>query len=525
MIRQFLIVYKVVILQQGSYFPSSIFPFDMKFITPLTIALLVAAPAIVLAADPPRNQQLQQNPRAHSQQQASLPEVEVYQNKETLPGFETAYENLKAGGSYEIMQVKHVMDLLKNPEDKIDFLEKLKELAVKADLRLVCILFSALKKQPQPVNAFCSSIRSYFGSDYFSKNPQYLNLIEELIGKMIDSLNSNTSDNVDRQKELDIALLNYYQLFISLLQKKELSDYLVQSFNRRCSPHYIETLLKYLFDSLSFNVGADGIPLVKQCARYIEARYKNEPNNEQYKADHDFAQGYLDMFMEAKSPTMFQYDFYEQTYALKEMTAIASKWLPLKEPPQCTNEGQSKRLKYFSIEDSDANNAAGPFLKSSIAKMFLSWKCCDKPYGAIVACEDYLKVARLSGHLREDENFKAEDFFFWRAVATSFDWEKAMDLLRRSYFLPSFVREYMEKNRGTFEEKLDGEQQEALWDYCQLNFDRLRCLQKYSHAVDEGELADIKAEYNVILKKMYLLEEGIKSEDFKFTIPALPEKQ
>ena len=163
-------------------------------------------------------------------------------------------------------------------------------------------------------------------------------------------------------------------------------------------------------------------------------------------------------------------------------------------------------------------------MESSIREMLVYWKNGEELNG-VVAVYKYLLVARLSGHMREDEKLTSDDYLFWKAVSTSYEWTKAMDLLRKSNFLPSFVRDYMKNNPGKFEERLYEEQEEALWDYCQLNFDRIRCMQKYNHATDEGKIADLKAEYKAIVEKMGLRGNDVKSKDFDFTIPALPEKQ
>ena len=280
----------VCILQQGSHLPTSILTFDMKFITPLTIALLVAAPAIVLAADPPKNHH-------------SLHELDRYLwNKDASPALVAAYETLKNDGKYEIMKIKQVMDLMITPEDKVFFLEKVVGLTKEADHRLIYMLISALKKRP--VMEFChSKVRLYFASSSYAYNTQHLNLIDELLGKMIDSLKSNTLDSLGSQIELDIALLEYYKLFVSLVQKKHFPDEKVNYMMTRCPVFAIQTLGVFLADV--FNIGPEGIPLVEQCARCIHARHNNEPNNEQYKSESDFAQGYFKIFEMAKGKNIF----------------------------------------------------------------------------------------------------------------------------------------------------------------------------------------------------------------------------
>ena len=227
---------------------------------------------------------------------SAMQELDEYmRDKEKLPGFEAAFLKLKEDKSYGMLLIIDVMYNLKKPEDQVALLETMQKLkrTESIDLALLDVLVSAAKKEPVE-----DRIRLYL-SYLDNNNFQHLAAISEALERIIMGGGS----------PLNLAILNFWKLFVSFVDiVNGLSRY---AFN--ISPFTIEDIGRLLSNS---NIGAEGIPLLEQCAFCIKTKYESEPTVE-HKAEHDFAQGYLKIYKAAKGANLEEQAIVDQINALK----------------------------------------------------------------------------------------------------------------------------------------------------------------------------------------------------------------
>lgn len=220
--------------------------------------------------------------------------------KNKTPAFEAAFEKLRKSRNLGMPLVLGAMYELDKREDQVELLETVKKLKLApAEISLIEILLKLAHKEQVDTN-----IVVYLTSaDY--QNAQHLTAINEALKRLHSSGGS----------QLDLARLDFWKLFISLVQdlktrlgkqntayfttfKDELREIATEK-----SPFNIQFLGGKLSD---FSIGAEGSALVKQCAVCIQTRSDLNPTDAVFKAEHEYAHAYLQIYIAVNGVKMFE---------------------------------------------------------------------------------------------------------------------------------------------------------------------------------------------------------------------------
>ena len=205
------------------------------------------------------------------------------------PEFEAAFKKLRGDRSKKISSVVNALKELKEPQDQIALLETLNKVEGKNYHYLPYLLIDAVEKSETE-----DRIRNSLHEADF-KNPQHLANINEAL-KWVRSCEKDA---------FKLARLDLWMQFVAFVQS--LTDSfdevhaskkttLVQDLHDMASlisPHRMQELGEYL--SLS-KIGAEGTKLIEQCALCMQKRFESDPTNDRFKADHKFAQAYVNLY-------------------------------------------------------------------------------------------------------------------------------------------------------------------------------------------------------------------------------------
>ena len=214
------------------------------------------------------------------------------------PEFEAAFKKLREDESLGMSLVVDALKALEEPKDRVALLEAVKESKSgnEADLSLTEVLISAVKRKPIELD-----IQISLDEADFTNVQQLANIYEAL--KWIKSCGGDP---------FQLACLDFWMLFVALVQS------LTTRFNEPTDVHgtlgkdlhcmsmiISPSSIHVLGESLSRSkIGAEGTPLVEQCALCMQKNMELNPGNDKFKVAHEFVQGYLKIYKAANGANM-----------------------------------------------------------------------------------------------------------------------------------------------------------------------------------------------------------------------------